>query len=115
MVVAAFILAVATTGLFAFRVVRQARHLHPRMDEPIRPWMSVYYIAHSYRVPPYVLFQAIHMPPRPHDRRPIKEIAREQGRPVNALIAELQNAIIHARPPYPPPSPLPAPEHGGSP
>jgi|SRR6266480_1325159 len=107
LVVLAFLFVVTFTGFFAVRTVRRAIYWHYHQDEPIRPWMNLGYIAHSYSVPPWVLHQALGLPPRP-DRRPIREIAREQNRSVAEVIAILQNAIVHARPPYPPPG-LPPP------
>jgi hypothetical protein len=112
LVVLAFVLVVSLTSLFAVRTVRRAVYWHNRQDEPIRPWMNLGYIAHSYRVPPHVLSQALGLPPRP-DKRPIRAIAREQGRSVDEVIAILQDAIVHARPPYPPPPP-PRPNEGQS-
>jgi hypothetical protein len=113
--VLAFALAALGTGLFATRAVRRAIYWQTHRDEPIKPWMSVRYVARSYRVPPHVLYQAIGLEPQPRDRRPLREIAREQNRSVEELIAELQEAIKHARPPYPPPSPPPPPDRGQSP
>jgi hypothetical protein len=111
--VAAFLLAAFGTGLFATRAIRRAVYWQTHRDEPIKPWMSVRYVARSYRVPPHVLYQAIGLEPQPRDRRPLREIAREQNRSVEDLISELQEAIKHARPPYPPPPP--PPERGQSP
>ena len=129
LVLFAFVLVVGVTGLFTVRTIRRAIYWHYHQDEPIRPWMSLGYIAHSYRVPRWVLEQALGLPATPGkpDRRPIREIAREQHRPVDEVIAILQEAIVHARPPYPPPGPPPlndteqtqqpsgAPEPGRSP
>jgi hypothetical protein len=106
LVMLAFVLVVCVTGLFVVRTVRRAIYWHYHQDEPIRPWMSVGYVAHSYNVPPWVLHQALGLPMRP-DRRPIREIAREQHRSVNEVIAILQNAIVHSRPPYPRPPDAP--------
>jgi hypothetical protein len=106
-VVGLFLLALVGTGLFATRTVRRAIYWHTHRDEPIRPWMSVPYVSHSYRVPPYVLYQSIGLQPQPRDRRPLREIAREQNRPVEDLIKQLEDAIVHSRPPYPPPPPPP--------
>lgn len=100
-----FLLAVVATGLFGVRAVRRAIYWRNHRDEPLRPWMSVRYVSRSYRVPPHVLYKAIKVAPIPHDRRPLRDIAREQNRPVEDLIAELKEAIIHSRPPYPPPPP----------
>jgi hypothetical protein len=115
LLVALFLVAVCFTGLFGFRAIRRAIYWHNHRDEPIRSWMSVPYVAHSYRVPPHVLNQAIGLPPMQRDRRPLREIAREQRRPVETLISELQDAIIHSRPPYPPPPPPPVSTDGGPP
>ena len=105
MLLAVFLLAVLVTGLFAVRAVRRAAYWRTHRDEPIRSWMSVRYVARSYRVPPHVLYEAIGVQPELHDRRPLREIAREQNRPVEALINELQDAIKGFRAHAPPPPP----------
>jgi len=116
LVVLAFVLVISFTGLFSVRTVRRALYWHHHEDEPIRSWMSLGYVAHSYGVPPWVLRQALGLPPKPNgpDRRPIREIAREQNRSVEEVIGVLQDAIVHARPPYPPPGPPPRPERDAS-
>jgi hypothetical protein len=106
----AFLLAASFAGLFAARTVRHALYWSRHRDEAIRPWMSVPYVARSYRVPPHVLYQAINLTPAPRDRRPLRDIALEQNRPVEALAAELQSAVaeFRAHPErYPPPPPPP--------
>jgi hypothetical protein len=112
LVVLAFVVVVSFTGIFALRTVRRAIYWHRHQDETIRPWMSLGYIAHSYGVPPRVLYQALGLPPKPGgpDRRPIREIAREQHRSVDEVIGILQDAIVRARSPYPPPGPPLHPE-----
>ncbi|HEY8184613.1 MAG TPA: hypothetical protein VIF64_01010 [Pyrinomonadaceae bacterium] len=117
LVVLAFVFVLSFTGLFAVRTVRRAIYWHYHQDEPIRPWMNIGYIAHSYNVPPWVLRQALGLPPRTNgpDRRPIREIAREQNRSVEEVISILQDAIVHARPPYPPPGPQPLREKAQEP
>src|SRR5882762_1015223 len=95
------------TGLFAVRTVRRAIYWRLHRDEVIRPWMSIPYVAHSYRLPPPVLYQSLGIPPRPHDRRPLRQIASEQNRSVDELISVLNDAIARERaahPPNPPPS-----------
>ncbi|PYS49584.1 MAG: hypothetical protein DMF68_09535 [Acidobacteria bacterium] len=114
LVVALFLVAVVVTSLLMVRAVRRAVYWRFHRDEPIRAWMSVPYVAHSYRVPPHLLYKAIGLPQDKRDKRPLREIAREQNRPVETLITELQDAITHSRPPYPTPSPPPPPD-GGTP
>ncbi len=46
----AFALALAGTFVFAYRAGREARHIHAA-NEPIRPWMSIPFIAHAHHVP----------------------------------------------------------------
>ena len=110
----AFLLAASVAGLFAVRTVRRAVYWGLHRDEVIRPWMSVPYVAHSYRVPPHVLYRAINLPPVPRDRRPLRNIALEQNRPLEELTADLHKAIADFRahpewyPPPPPPPPQPA-------
>jgi hypothetical protein len=116
LVALAFLLALLLTSLFATRTMRRALYWHLHRDEQIRPWMSVHYVAHSYHVPPYVLYQAIGVTPIPHDRRPLRLLAREQNRPVELLVEELQAAIARARQPHwPPTTPREPPPYGGTP
>ena len=100
-----FLLVLGFTGFYAVRTVHKAIYWHYHQDEPIRGWMTVGYVAHSYRVPPHVLYQALGLPHKPPDKRPLLEISRAQHRSLNETRAILQHAIIHTRPPFPPPSP----------
>jgi hypothetical protein len=102
----AFCVAIAGTFIFAFRAGRHARRLHQE-DEPIRPWMSVPFIAHTHHVPSAALFQALGLEPQPHDRRPLQRIAREQHRPVEDVVQDLQRALAsagHTHPAVEPPA-----------
>ena len=100
----AFVMAVTGTFVFAHRFTRHVRQIRVE-NEPIRPWMSVPFIAHSHHVPVSLLFQAIGVQPRePHDRRSVRHIAHDVNRPVPELMAELQGAIdAAAHPPGGPP------------
>jgi hypothetical protein len=91
----AFCLALAGAFYFGYRAARTARHVRWQ-NEPIRAWMSVPFIAHTHHASEEVLFQAIHLPPNPKDRRPIRQIAREEHVPPADLIRELQSALDKA-------------------
>lgn len=109
LIIIAFLLAAAFASLFVVRTVRHAVYWSRHRDETIRPWMSVGYVARSYRVPPDVLYRAINLDPMPRDRRPLRLIAEQQNRPVAAVTADLEKAIsdFRAHPEqFPPP-------HGG--
>ncbi len=88
----AFVIALAVTVLFTYRVGRQVRHIHTT-TEPIQPWMSIPFIAHTRHVPAPLLYQAIGVPPEPHDRRPIRKLARELNRPEPQVLAQVQQAV----------------------
>lgn len=96
LLIAAFLMSVAVVVIFGVRAFHRAPHR--KVDERIRPWMSLPYVAHSYRVPPHVLYEALDLPPKPRDRRSIKQIARAQNLPVQEVILALQQAIERARP-----------------
>ncbi len=112
-VVIAFTLVLLGTGVFAVRTVRRAIYWRMHRDEVIRPWMSIPYVAHSYRVPPHVLYQSLGIPPQPHDRRPLRQIALEQNRSVDEVISVLSDAVARERasqlPGAPPSEPVRAP------
>src|ERR1041385_1790965 len=91
----AFILALAIVFVFGFRAGRQARALR-WANSPVRPWMSVPFIAHTHHVPTEKLFEAIGGQPHPHDRRALRRIAREEKRPVDDLIRDIDRAIAKA-------------------
>ena len=94
-------LSLVAAGVFAWRGLQNV----PRrqVDEPLHGWMTVPYIARSYRVPAAVLYAALGLPAKPPDRRPIMMIARAQNRPLAAVIADLKQAIARARVPTPTP------------
>ena len=108
--------ALATAGVLVFHTVRHANQIihtvrharHTGEGEAIRPWMTILYIARSHQVPPQRLFDSIKFPMERHTSWPISRIARQQGQPVDTVIAELENAIAHAHghaPPHPEVSP----------
>lgn len=114
LVAAAFVAVLGFTGLYAYRAVRDAIYWDYHTDEPIQSWMNVGYVAHSYHVPPHVLYSALGMPNR-HDKRPLLKIAAAQGRSLDETKAILMDAIVHVRPPYPPPPPPPPPDESPTP
>ena len=104
LLLAAFVVALAFTGYHVVRVTYDAIYWSQHRDEPIERWMTIGYVAHSYHVPPHILHQALGLPLHP-DHRPLGKIARDVGTSLDAITAKLDYAIVHARPPYPPPGP----------
>jgi len=104
--IALFVAVVAFTGYHAVRTVSDAIYWNAHRDEPIERWMTIGYVAHSYHVPPHILHQALNLQPAP-DHRTLGRIARQSGRTMTQVEDKLTYAIVHARPPYPPPGPPP--------
>jgi hypothetical protein len=110
MVAVAFVLSLSVTIFFLVRAVRPVIYWHYHQDEPIRGWMNIGYVAHSYHVPPHVLHLALGLPDKPHDKRPLREIAKAQNRSMDEIRTVLLAAIAQARlPSLPSPSPSPPP------
>ena len=95
--VAALVLAIVGAFVFGARVRRHARRMHWQ-NEPVRPWMSLPFIAHTHHVPVETLYQAIGVPYQEHDRRPVRAIARAENKPLADLLRELENAVTNGRP-----------------
>jgi hypothetical protein len=85
----------ALAAVLAFRAFHLGGHVRGT-DEPLRPWMTVPYIAHSRHVSQDLLWTALGIPAHLHDHRPIGRIARQQKRSVADVITTLQSAIEHA-------------------
>jgi hypothetical protein len=94
---AAFVVAALATAFIGGRLVVRAVYWSQHQDEPIRGWMSVGYVARSYRVEREPLFDALGLPPEARDRRTLQEIAADQGRPLTEVEADLEAAIGRAR------------------
>jgi hypothetical protein len=83
---------------FAVHGFYHARDLRAGTEESIQPWMNIPHIAHAYHVDPWVIHEALGLPPDQPDRRPLREIAREQGRSTDELINDVMAAIRRVRP-----------------
>ncbi len=110
-VAVAFLLSLSVAIFFVVRAVRPLIYWHYHQDEPIRGWMTMGYVAHSYHVPPHVLHSALGLPDNPPDKRPLREIAKAQNRSMDEIRSLLLQAIVQARRPNPAsPSPPTTPE-----
>jgi hypothetical protein len=115
LIAVALVLVGLMTAAFAMRGIQHARRLHARAQEPLQPWMTVPYIARVYRIHPDTVHQVLGLPQGQRDRRPLSEIARAQGRPVSALIADLNVAIQREREARRPPGKKPPPQSTAGP
>ncbi|AKI00293.1 hypothetical protein IMCC20628_01577 [Hoeflea sp. IMCC20628] len=62
-------------------------------DEPIEGWMTIRYVARSYRVDPKLVHDAVGLPDTGPDRRPLIRIARDEDLPLNTLATSIIDAI----------------------
>ena len=91
-------------GVSIYRTYERAVYWRAHQDESIAEWMPVNYVAHSYHVPPPVLFDTLKLKPKPGERRkPLGEIAVSQGRSFDELKADLEKAIAEFRRKHPTP------------
>ena len=90
-----FILALSVTLFFGFRMVAFAIYWADpaHRDQELLGWMTPRYVAHSWRVPPEVLGNALSL--RPGEGRPLTlaEIAAQKGVSLAELIAQINLAI----------------------
>ncbi len=95
----AFLLACAATLFFSGRFVVQAVYWATHKEEPVRPWMTVGYVARSWGLEPMELDLAAGLPlPEVKGRpQPLSEIARDRGVPVEVVIADIEAAIAILR------------------
>jgi hypothetical protein len=90
-----FVLAAAVTLVFALRTITgmiywsDPAHRNQRLEG----WMTPFYIARSWHVPPQELGKALALdPPKGRPLR-LEDIARTRGQPLDELIAEVETAI----------------------
>ncbi|WP_417434250.1 hypothetical protein [Hoeflea sp.] len=88
-----FILTLTLALVFIIRAGVFFVYWQQHQDEPIEGWMTVRYVAHSYRVDPEIVHTAIGLPQTGPDRRPLVKIAREDGRPLDEMTARILEAI----------------------
>ncbi|HUK91713.1 MAG TPA: hypothetical protein VLZ81_15020 [Blastocatellia bacterium] len=100
-----FLLATFLTAFTIYRTVGHARAFRHHRNEPIRAWMTVGYVAHTYHVPAAVLYDALGLPGDRFDKRPLKVIAREQHKSMDEIRVEMEEAIVQAGSPYMSPTP----------
>ncbi|MEM5472510.1 hypothetical protein WNZ14_12295 [Hoeflea sp. AS60] len=89
----AFIIALTLALVFIIRASIFFAYWQSHADEPIEGWMTVRYVARSYRVDPKIVHDAVGLPDSGPDRRPLIKIAREQGQPLDVLTARILDAI----------------------
>lgn len=90
------------TVFFSFRTASNFVYWSSHRDEAIKTWMTVRYIANSYRVEPADIGLAIGLQPGKQDRRGVGVIARDQGVEFAVLEQQIRTAIEASRAGLPP-------------
>ncbi|HEY6328236.1 MAG TPA: hypothetical protein VI756_02790 [Blastocatellia bacterium] len=107
LILAGFLIVSCLTALTIYYTIGHARSWRHHHDEPIHGWMTVGYVAHTYHVPPRILYDALGLPGDRFDRRPLKEIAREQNRSMDQIRGVLEDAIVRFGSPHFSATPIP--------
>lgn len=89
----AFLLTLTLALVFTIRAGVFFVYWQQHQDEPIEGWMTVRYVARSYRVDPKIVHDAIGLPRTGPDRRPLIRIAREDGKPLDQITERVLEAI----------------------
>ncbi|MBO6719529.1 MAG: hypothetical protein JJ913_16360 [Rhizobiaceae bacterium] len=93
----AFAVAAVLTLFFAVRTVAFYVYWAGHQNVAIEGWMTIGYVAHSYRLDPQDLQDALGFDPRQPNRHPLGRIARDMGVPLPDLIARVEAAIEAVR------------------
>lgn len=89
----AFALTLTLALVFIIRAGVFFVYWQQHQDEPIEGWMTIRYIARSYRVDPKIVHDAVGLPLTGPDRRPLIKIAREDGKPLDQITERVLAAI----------------------
>ncbi len=92
--VTGFAIATVLTLLFAARFAWHVVYWSMHENEPIRPWMTVGYVAHNWDLKAKAIDDIAKLP-KPTGHRPftLAEIASQRGVPVEQVIADVESAI----------------------
>ena len=91
--VSAFVAFTLLALFFAGRFTFQAIYWSTHQNQPVAAWMTVGYIAHSWKLDPRDLDTAARLPPPAGHPLTLGEIAIRRGVPVSEIIAAVEAAI----------------------
>lgn len=91
-----FALALALTLFFAGRFVAQVVYWSDpaRQEQEVQGWMTLRYVAKSWRLPPHELYEAAGLPgPVRGHPQTLEQLAKNRAIPLPQLITEVESAI----------------------
>ncbi|MEW5938751.1 MAG: hypothetical protein AB1750_03745 [Chloroflexota bacterium] len=101
-------------GFFGMGMLRAARQFRGRPPMPppgevetdvelIRDWMTVPFVAHTYRVPGTILFDALRIPPEGNEEKSLRDLNREYyPSDPDFVLAKVKETILANQPPLTP-------------
>lgn len=96
-----FVLAFAVSfGLalfFGAGLLQEVSTFNAVKEQPLAPWMTPRYIAHSWDMPREAMMEILGLEPPGPGRTTIREIAAEKGLTVEAYIADIEAGIVAYR------------------
>lgn len=93
LLVTAFAVSAALALFFLTRLTVGIVYWTAHREEPIRPWMTVGYIGHSWRLDPRQIDAAAGLPAPLGHPLTLQEIADRRGVPVETIIAAVEQAV----------------------
>lgn len=116
LVLGLIIVGIVIVGFFGLRTLRAFREFRGHRPPPpfgpadsqeavtdvelIRDWMTIPFIAHTYRVHPKILFEAVGIPSRDNDEKSLKQLNEEYFPNEDGIvIAKVKAAILANQPP----------------
>ena len=89
-----FVAAALITVLFAIKTVSGVIYWSQHRNTSIEPWMTIGYIAHSYRIDPRTLGDALGLTREEARNKPVGEIAEDVGMEFPRLRTEIVTIIV---------------------
>mgnify|MGYP005849515307 CR=1 FL=1 len=92
-----FAIALILTLVFAGRVVTQVVYWSDpdRKEQAVDGWMTLRYVAKSWRLAPLELYEAAGLPPQERgSRRTLEQLAKDKGIALADLIADVEAGIV---------------------
>ncbi len=94
-----FVLASAATVFFAVRFIVFTLYWSDpaHQNQPLQPWMTLPYVAHSWQVPPEALLPALGLTRLPPRRTSLAELAAQMGISQQTLLDRISAALAGAQ------------------
>ena len=93
----ALAVSVSLVLFFLARAIVRFYRFRDAADEPIGPWMSIGYVSRANRIDPQELHDLLGLAPNKPDRRPLGEIAKDQGMSAEDYIKKVESAVLQLK------------------